>query len=262
LNYKYIDIYYIMYIPKNKKKQNTKGRPKKKASIKSIIKQEMNKVQEKKRINTVYSVTDFAIGQVNAGANGFYSDDITPQMITGVSASQRIGNEINICSLHMTLQLRQMSAGTAPVKLIFYMIQAKGFYQATSTTLVGTLFNSNNYIGTGSQIYDTGSDMNVDQIKNFRIIKKFIVNMQPDGFTGQQMPVAKTFGMKFKTPLNIRWYSANQADFSSGRIFLIGFSSNGNASTTTASTLANVPVTAINTGQFINYNIKWYYTDD
>lgn len=230
-------------------------------SVKKIVNSELNKRVEKKRINTVYNITDFPIGQVMANSSGHYAEDVTPQMIGGTGPNQRIGNDIKIISFHMALQLRQMASATAPVKLTFYLIRAKGFYNGLASQLVTQLFNSNNYIGTGSTIYDAGSDMNVDQIKNFRILKKFNVYMKPDGFTGQQMPILRTVGMKFKTPLDLRWYSGNQADFSSGRIFLLGFVSNGNASTTTASTLANVPVTGTSTGQLINYNIKWYYTD-
>lgn len=251
-------------MPSRKKRPYTKPRKPKTSTtaIKNIVKQELNKTVEKKRINTVYSIVDYPMGQVNGNNNGYYSDDITPQMIPGTAVNQRIGNEIKITSLHMQLQLRQMSAATSPVKMVFYMIQSKGFYTGLSSQIVSQLFNTNNYIGAGTTIYDSGSDMNVDQFANFRVVKKFTVYMKPDGFSGQQMPMLRHVGLKFKTPLLVRWYSANQADFSQGRLFLIGFSSNGNASTATASTTSNVPVTAINTGQLINYNIKWYYTDD
>jgi len=228
-----------------------------KKMVSTIVKRMMPPV-EKKRISAAFSATDYTMGQVAGNANAYYAADVTPLVSQGDAVNQRAGSLISVCSLHMTLQLRQMSAATSPVKITFYLVYCRGFN--TLANIVPSLWNTNNYIGVGTQIYDTGSDMNIDNIANYRILKKFNAYLKPDQFTGQQMPLAKTVGLKFRKPLNVR-YDGNNNTVNNGSLHLVAFASNGNASTATASTLANVPVTAINTGQFINYNIKFYYTD-
>lgn len=244
-----------------KKKPMVKKVYRKRPNVKAIVRRELMKTVEKKR--QVYTMigTDQTFGQCAGNANAYWSDDITPNMVPGPNSNARIGNEISVTSAYMTLQLRQMPACTAPVKCVFYMFIPKGNYTDVPVNAVTQLWNTNNFIGTGATIYDTGSDMNIDQMNNFRIIRKFTVYVKPDQFSGQQMPVAKSIGLKFKRPLKIKWPNTSGNSQIENRIFFVGFCSAGNASAATASTLANIPITTANTGLFINYSIKWYYTD-
>lgn len=237
----------------------------KKPSVKKIVKTMLKKHDEQlvevKRINTTYNATDYSMGQVSGNAVGYFASDVTPPISTGTNISSRIGNEVKIKSLYMTLQFRQMSAATQPCKITMYLFRAKGFNQDAVSNIVESLWNSNNYIGTGTSTWDTGSDINIDQLGNYRILCKRNFYIKPDQFSGQQMVQSPTVGLKFKTPLNLRYTGTSATPVSQGRIMVVFFCNSGNASSITASNLINVPITATNTGIFLNYNIKWYFTD-
>lgn len=250
----------VKYVAKPYKKNYRKKRALTLKTIKKVVNNTLNRNIEKKRINRAFAVQDFTMGQVAGNANGFFANEITPLPNVGTSITERIGTSIKITGAYMTLQLRQMSAAVSPVKLTFYIFRLKGNNDLTASDFVVQQFNTTEYISAGGSIYDTQSSMNIDYLPQSKVIKKINVYIKPDQFTGQQMPAIKTIGLKFKKPLAIK-YDASTSNPTTGRFMLIGFASNGNASTTTASTLANVPVSAINTGQFINYNIKWYYQD-
>jgi len=255
-----------MVMTKNKKTKKTyktykKKYVKKRTSMIKTIQNVLNKNLEKKRTDITYLTTDASMGQVSGSANGYYASEITPTPSIGSQINQRIGNNIKITGIYMTLQLRQMSASVSPAKLTFYIFRMKGDYSSTAAQTVGNCFNANEYIGGGGVIYDTQSSLNTDFFGTYTIIKKFNVYMKPDQFTGQQMPIAKNIPLKFKKPLTLQFYGSSGTIAAKGKLFLMGFSSCGNASTVNSSLLQNVPVSATNTGQLLNYNIKYYYTD-
>lgn len=250
-------------MPPKTKTNKSKSKPKTdNTKLKKIVQSEIDKKikLEKKRVNLNYNPTDYTMGQVAGNAEGYFGSDISPIIAQGDGVDQRSGSLVNITSMYMTLQLRQMSAGQSPALIKFYIIRARGYNDSTASDVVTNLWNTNNFIGTGSQITDYLSDMKIDMLGNYQILKTFTVSLKPDNYTNQQMPVAKIIKLKWKKGLTYRLVS-NSTAVSQGRMFLFGFASNGNASASVASTLANVPITAVSTGQLINYNIKYYFTD-
>lgn len=246
-------------IKKTLRKRPVKKRVAKKTTMIRTLRNMMTKQLEKKHYTIAYAATDATMGQVTGNGNGFYSGEVTPIPGQNTTSSGRIGNDINITGCYMTMQLRQMSGATAPVKLTFYLLRMRGDYSSNASQVVTNTWTTSEYAGGGGIIYDTQSAMNPDFFGSFRILKKFNMYIKPDQFTGQQMPCVRNVPLKFTKPLNLRFFSGS--GISSGKIFLCGFASNGNASTAVASTITNIPVTAINTGQFINFSMKWYYTD-
>jgi hypothetical protein len=233
----------------------------KKTSVTSVVKKILNRQVEKKHDDINLASTDYTMGQVAGNANAFFSADVTPYMTTGANPNQRIGNEIMVTSFNMNYQIRQMSAATAPAKIKFYLFRLKGTNTETSSSLVGNLFNYNQFIGGGNQIYDLNSSMNTDYMGNYTLLRTWTSYLKPDQFSGQQMPVTRRIGAKFRKPLKVNWFSSTTGAYSQGRMILVAFSDCGNASTSSASTLSNLPVTAVNTGQFLNFSIRWYFTD-
>lgn len=232
-----------------------------KTAVRKVVKAELNKQVETKRFSTTFANTDYSMGQITGNSNGYFADDITPEPTLGTGVANRIGNDIKLTGCYMTLQLRQMSAATAPNKITFYIVRMKGDYQLPVASFVDSMFNPTEYIGAGSTIYDTQSSLNTDYMGIYRIVKKFNVYIKPDQFSGQQMPVVKNIPLSFKKkPATVRFFSTGTG-IAYGRYFIVALCSNGNCSTVTASTLANVPVQGINTGVLINYSIKWYYHD-
>jgi len=232
-----------------------------KTAVRKVIKSELNKQIETKRYSTTFSSTDYSMGQVIGNGTGYFADDITPLPAQGTGVSNRTGNEIKLTGCYMTLQLRQQALAVAPNKITFYIVRMKGDYQAPISDFVESMLNTTEYIGAGSTIYDTQSSLNTDYMGIYKIVKKFNVYMKPDQYSGQQMPVVRNIPLSFKKKPAVVRYFASGTGIAYGRYFIVALCANGNASTVTTSTLANVPVTGINTGVFINYSIKWYYHD-
>lgn len=254
------------YIKKKKfvKKQPRRAPRKAPKSITRVVKKELKKLAikpEKKHDDINLASTDYTMGQCAGNANAYFAADVTPYQVPGTNPNQHIGNEITITSYYMQMQIRQMSAATAPARIKFYLIRAKGSNTETAATLVDNLFLDNQFIGGGAAIIDANSQINMDYLPNYQILKRWTTFIRPDQFSGQQMVKTMSVGQKFKRPLSLKWFSATAGAYSLGRLFLLAFPDSGNASAATASTLTNVPVTAINTGQFLNFNIRWYYTD-
>jgi len=199
------------------------------------------------------------MGQCAGNGNGFYASFVTPIPSQGSGASNRIGSEINITSAYITVQMRQMSAAVAPTVVQFFLVRTKGDYLQTASDFVVSAISPNNFIGTGTQVIDTNSQWNPDYFGTYSIVKKWKMYIKPDSFSGQQMPAMRNIGLKFKKPLVQRFLTS--ATNSNNKMILIALASTGNASTGVVSTLANVPVTAVNTGLFINFDIRWYFTD-
>lgn len=234
---------------------------KKKTSTSQIVNNVIKQLAEKKHDDINLASTDYTMGQVAGNANGYFAADVTPYQIPGSNSNQHTGFEISIISFNMQYQIRQMSASTAPCKVKFYLFRCNGTNTETASALVGNLFNYNQFIGGGSQIFDYNSAMNMDYMGNYRLLRRWTAYLKPDSFSGQQMPKTGRIGGKFKKPLKVTWFTNTAGAYSQGRIILVALPDIGNASTTTASTLTNLPVTAANTGQFLNFSIRWYYND-
>jgi len=54
---------------------------------------------------------------------------------------------------------------------------------------------------------------------------------------------------------------ASPSDFESGRLLMCAYTSSGNASDITPSSLVGVPSIGVSTGQLLSYSIKYFFTD-
>lgn len=233
----------------------------KRTSVAAVVKRLIHKEAEKKHDDIILASTDYNMGQCAGNADAYYAGDVTPFQTTGANANQHIGNEIAITSMNMQYQIRQMSAATTPAKVKFFLFRLKGTNTEPAAALVGNLFLDNQFIGGGNSVVDYNSVMNQDYMSNYQLLRQWTAYLKPDQFSGQQMPCIKRIGCKFKKPLKLQWFTNTASSISHGRIILVALPDSGNASTTTASTLTNAPVLAANTGQLLNFSIRWYYTD-
>lgn len=230
-------------------------------SIKKIVNREIMKNVEKKHDDINLASTDYTMGQCAGNANAYFAADVTPYQIPGSNPNQHTGNSIDITSFYMQLQIRQMPAATAPARIKFYLFRCKGSNTEVASALVGNLFNYNLFAGGGNQIFDANSSMNIDYMGNYTLLKRWTCYLKADQFSGQQMPLTRSIGKRFKKPLKVQWFAQTAGAYSQGRIILVALSDCGNASAATASTLTNIPVQTANTGQLLNFSIRWYYTD-
>lgn len=214
---------------------------------------------EKKRIQGTLS-GDNPLGQCIGNAPGNLAYDITPQCTQGSAVNTRISNKISLTGMFFSIQLRQQAAATQPVRVDLYIIRLLGDNTQTAIDFSRTMVQRNDFV-TGADIWDVYSQKNIDYSRNYQIIRKKKIYIKPDQLTGQQMPTVLTFGHKFKTPHVIRYSGASASDFESGRILMCAYSSSGNSSDVTASSLVGIPSIAVSTGQLLSYSIKYFFTD-
>jgi len=235
----------------------------KKVYKKKSLTSQLNKLgitkPEKKRIQGTLS-GDNAMGQSFGDVSGYLSYDITPQCTQGSNINNRIGNKISLTGIYFSVQLRQMINATGPVRVDLYIIKLYGDNDVSAVDLTRLIFTKNDFIS-GGDVWDIYSQKNIDYAKNYQIIRRKRMYIKPDQFTGQQMPTQLTFGHKFKEPHVVRYSGTSASGFDSGRLIMMAFSSNGNASAVTASSLVGTPTIGVSTGQLLSYSIRYFFTD-
>lgn len=247
-----------------KKAYKKKPLPKPKSSIKSlqakISKMEKELKPEKKTL--VKFIQNARVAQLDGNTNGHYIIDITCNPIQGDMSTDRVGNEINHVTSFMHFQFYHQSATQAPMRLRIYLIRNIGAALSTVTGVPGTFFDANPFISGGSNIYDFNCVRNKDWLQTYKVVYQKEVSVKPDNVTSQTMITDVKLPVKYTDAWSkVKFYSDATATPASGQLFLFIVADSGNHSTTTSSTLSGVPVTAINTGVVMQYNIVHYFTD-
>lgn len=212
---------------------------------------------EKKRI-VINNTSNTPVGQVNGNTSGHLILDLTPLPVVGTGYQQRNGASIRLHSAYYQFQLYDQTATSSPVRVKFMLFSVKGTPQSTST-IPSQLLTPTPFI-TGGTVYDYNSAYNPDFLKQYKMIKCWSRTMQPDQLSGQRIIKDVTVPLKFRNT-HIR-FNADSTVIASGQLILMILLDNGNMSASTASTLTNVPQTAVNTGLSVNYNLMYYYYDN
>lgn len=226
-------------------------KPKFSRMVKDIAKVKSMLNAEKKNINDVR--TGLHIGQVNANNSGVYVADITPSIAQGTTDSTRSGDSVKLCSAYLKFQFIELGSFPGQAKYKIEIIKVIGGPQVT-----GTMINQYYKIDPISTVIDFNSVRDPDYYGQYKKVYSRVVN-----FTSQYSSDIVTRSIVCKLRLNhhIR-YATNTTTVADGQYIMVITADCGNASGTTASTLANIPAQAINTGFAMNYNFIWYYFDN
>lgn len=217
---------------------------------------------EKKRFDKVI-VTPQPVGQVNGNATGAFCVDVTPLIPEGITFNSRNGASIKLTGWHTKLQLTQQASAQHPMKVKIMFFQVKGNPITTSSFITppSSLYNWNSFVGGGSSVVDYNSDINPDNFSKYKLIRQKVITLQPDPLSGTTMLKTFSIGMKYKKGHHVR-YDGDTTNVLNGQILMLVLCDSGNMSTTTASTLSNVPVSGINTGATLLYDFRSYYVDN
>lgn len=212
------------------------------------------------------SASPLYVGQVNgnvSGHNMIYSSPPVPQ---GDGQQYRTGASIKLISQRFNLQFVQESAAVNNMKGVIYVVETKGkpYGSLSIANEIDEMFFPNqwiyNYNGGTPYIYDLTCRRNVDYMGNCRILRKIPFNIKQDSISGQNQMKTVSFGMKYKNR-HVK-FDGDSNTISGGEMFLIIMLDSGNANSTTACTLNGVPITAVSTGCYINWDITSYYVDN
>lgn len=231
----------------------------KRSTVDSMVKRALTKYTpkvEKKSYDVSVGQVQQQVGQVNGNSSGHWVFEVNPIPANGTSQVQMIGNEIQLTSVYYDFQFISQSAMTLGQKIKMYFVHVKGL-PINVASFASMFLDPTNFI-TASSVYDYNSPRNVDYIKNFRVLGTRTAYLKPDNYGTQGNTFARVKGgLKFKTPITIK-FSGN---ISEGQILILAVADNGNTSPSTASTISNIPTTAINTGTNFYFSWRNYYTD-
>lgn len=208
---------------------------------------------EKKQVESTYSNY---VGQVNANTTGALVLDITPTPSEGLTYTTRNGRSIKLTGATLHMSLIEMSAQNIRIKVKIMIVQVIGNPFSSNTTMLSELLDPNPLYGT---IIDYQSDRNIQNFRQFRIIYNKNVTLYEDqgSTTGRQL--VKKIHLKLKNHVKFDKDTTTVVD---GQMYMVVLPESGNSSTATASTIANLPVTAINTGLLHNLYTRFYFIDN
>lgn len=225
---------------------------------------------EKKEIG-MYTA-GLTVGQVTVSAGGlassghYMSTIFTPSPSNGTTDTTRIGDEITLTGMYNELQFVQQTNTTIKLKGRVYIVSPRlGSSYASAT--IDKFLNPNAilYSANGQIIYDYMSSRQMDNIKNWRVLRSMNFSVSSDlASTTQKMISTVKCGLKFKKPWKVRYDAAGNV--AEGQLFMIVVTDCGNVSSNafsgagTGSTLG-IPVVDTLSGLTLNYYSKAYYVD-
>lgn len=195
------------------------------------------------------------LGQVSGNSSNEYIVDITPIVSQGVTGQTRIGNSIKVHSMIIQGQVLQQSANHHQGRIRVQIFLNKGTTFATPN--VAELYQRNPI----NNLYDYNSPREIDTYKNWVVLATRYVNLKQDNYSGVIGWKDVKIPLKFKS-WHVKYDQTNTNSVTNGQVLMVVTCDSGNASTTTASTITNIPVTAINTGFTMNYFMKYWFYDN
>nr|WAE42358.1 MAG: capsid protein [Cressdnaviricota sp.] len=223
-------------------------------------------VPEVKHIDYSNASAELFLGQVNVNANNYYSLDVSPYPAEGTGFSQRIGADICLKKTLLKFQFVGQSSMTTPVKIKMLWVHVKGVPATSAATVVANMFYVNPFIctsgGANAGIIDYNSDFNPDfGSASYKILKQKTISLPMEqfssGFDVKSIAYPITYGKKGH---HVR-FNGDGSTLAHGQIILILLADCGNSSTSTGSTLLNIPHAALESGVTFNLYYRHDYTD-
>jgi len=196
---------------------------------------------EKRRVDLSPAASQ--VGQFNGASTGQYAFGLSPTIPQGVTQGGRIGNSVKLVSGVLDLRLAQQSAAVNNIKVKLYIVcRPDNSATGSATTAINEFLELNNFSG----VNDYYSNRDPEYFKAFRVITQKTFIMKQDSVT------SGTSIIQTKIPLRFNHHQKY----------------NTNASTTTVSNqfyifmVASDGDTAASTGVSLQWNMRWYYTDN
>lgn len=199
---------------------------------------------EKKRTDVTLSAPT-GLGQfANEGlaTTGAYITRITPTIAQGVADNQRTGNSLKIVSAMININFVQQSANHNSQRLTWYVINIPEEDMPTSSVLTKFL-EENPFSG----VIDYNSSRDPEYFTQFKIVRSGSVYLKAD-----PTHLAPAMSANVKCPLklnhHLKYNSNATSDSTKNQFYILVVADRGDVS--------------LNTGATIQYNTRWYYTDN
>jgi hypothetical protein len=210
--------------------------------------------------------TGQAVGQVNGNNSGTRVYDITPLLTQGVTAETRNGDSVKFTSAYFQFMVSQQTANVISNKLSIELWHYNGGSPISEADFLAATYAPTVF----STVTDYQSPRNIDRLGDMRLARKMVVSLDADQTNNSTSVRYINMPIKFNKGKghHVRYVGSAIAnnpltDIVNGRsqLFLVYRAESGNRSNATASTL-NVPITAINTGVFVQASYTMYFYDN
>lgn len=196
---------------------------------------------EKKRFD--FTLTTQNVAQFNSAATGAYCVQITPTPAEGITGSTRIGLSVKLVSACIDIKFSQQASALNDIKYRWFILCRKDSSVAITTTAFRDNFlEVNPFTG----VIDYWSNRDPEYFGQVQVIKTGVVNLKQDGITGGNSI------QQIKCPLKLNHHLKYNTDLSTtttkNAFYLLVVASGGDS--------------AASTGGILDYNARWYYTDN
>lgn len=226
-----------------KKRYIKKGGPNVKNIYKDVMMLKSLVNVEKKRFD-VTSAGALTFGQTaGAGVAGYLAVAVTPTPGQGNQLSARNGNSIKLVSCCIDLYFNQSANAVNGSKIKWYLFLRKDNGVDTTPTVAATQLME---INPFSAVIDYHSSRDAEYFTAYSVVKSGIVSLTPDSLTGQIAFAQRKVPLKLNHHLK---FNTDATTITTKNKFFMLF---------TMDTGDNVALT----GGQVQYNIRWYYTDN
>ena len=218
---------------------------------------------EKKVYTVSTSSSWYKVGQVDGNNSGHFLVGFTPNIPQGTTSAERIGKQVKLTSFHMDLQLYAQSQAISGNKFTFEIWNIVGQYPGSLTDFMGDVYTGNPFVtGQSQTIYDNTANRQISNFKNYRCVYRKQLYLQADDTSGQTAVKNYNLGKRYgKKGHMITWEPTGQTVTSGYQVMVIRADS-GNVNTTTNSTISGIPISGMNTGAWLKYQVSHYYIDN
>lgn len=249
------------------RKARAYNRPAKVASVANLAKQvkrmktQIRREFEIKKWDTA-AVQTGSIGQVNGNVTGAVGVDLNLcAMPSGLGNGERVGEKITLKGFQLRLQMVQQSAA-APANNFYVEIWRTTDFTATSTAIT-YLYEVDSISG----VIDYNSSINKDYAgkKNgykslYQMVARKRIYIKED--TVSSISQFKNIKVFVKQNQELMYSGGVSQNPNNVRYFMVIRAANGNASSTTASTVTGIPIAAVNTGAGYYASTTAWYVDN
>jgi hypothetical protein len=194
---------------------------------------------------------------VSGNSNAGLYVDVTPVPTQGATRTTRNGASIKLSSQYYRFQIAQQSGTTQPIRLRIQLYSVIGTTNNINVGVAqGEIYNSNPFNG----LTDFNASRNPDYLRDYKLLRQKTITLAPDPLASTTMIKELAFGMKYRSH-HVR-FSGDSQTVTQGQLILCVQADCGNASTTTASTTANIPITIISSGCTIQWTVDNYFYDN
>jgi len=199
---------------------------------------------EKKRSDTTVTIAQ-PFARANGGSDGAYHAILSPTIVQGITSNERVGNSVKLVSgcLDVSIEQQINAVNANKLKLLIVCRQENAANYTSSATL-NTMFEVNPF----TSRRDFYSNRDPEYFSEFKIIKSVTMTLSQDQISTGTARIQKKIPLRFNH--HLKYNNDGTTTTTKNQFYIIVLASDGEMASPAL------------TGAQIQYNMRWYYTDN